>query len=86
MKMTSDDWNNMKKWFKAVGMAAAGGAMTAFFSTSPGNPKEMGKAVALGALTGISYLLNPNKNVTTQTTVLGATTEVNTVTKKVEVE
>ncbi len=80
------DWIQMKKFFKAIGMAAVSGAITAFFSANPGNPKELSKAVALGAITGVAFLLNPNKNTTTQTTVLGATTEVNTVTKKVEIE
>lgn len=77
----------MAKWWKAAGVAALGGALGAVSTGEPLDLHKSGQQMVGGAVFGLlAFLINPNKQTTTQTTVVGATTHVDTVTTEKKVE
>ena len=71
----------MKLWFKTLLAAAIGGSLQAVMSADPSNVKEIGKIALSGAILGIAYRLKPEQS-TTHTTVVGAETQVKTITER----
>lgn len=76
---------NWKKWLMATGAAAVTGAIGAAQTADPLNLAVSGKQVIGGAALGaLLYLMNPNKQKTTETTVVDANITTQTIEKKVE--